>query len=73
MRSSLSSGKPECTIVAITLSVSSGSVKTIFEEELGVVDFCLSNKACVLYVSESDLVAGNGYRRKIVRFRNVNR
>ncbi len=54
------------------LSVLSGSVKTIFEEELGVVDFCLSNKTCVLYVSESDLVAGNGYRRKIVRFRNVN-
>ncbi|XP_059391756.1 Fanconi anemia core complex-associated protein 24 [Carassius carassius] len=49
-----------------------GSVKTIFEEELGVVDFCLSNKTCVLYVSESDLVAGNDYRRKIVRFRNAN-
>uniref|UniRef100_A0A671L8S2 Fanconi anemia core complex-associated protein 24 pseudonuclease domain-containing protein n=1 Tax=Sinocyclocheilus anshuiensis TaxID=1608454 RepID=A0A671L8S2_9TELE len=49
-----------------------GSVKTIFEEELGVVDFCLSNKTCVLYVSESDMVAGNSYRRNIVRFRNAN-
>ncbi|XP_051739596.1 Fanconi anemia core complex-associated protein 24 [Ctenopharyngodon idella] len=49
-----------------------GSVKMIFEEELGVVDFCLSNKTCVLYVSESDQVAGNNYRRKIVRFRNAN-
>ncbi|XP_043084090.1 Fanconi anemia core complex-associated protein 24 isoform X1 [Puntigrus tetrazona] len=49
-----------------------GSVTTIFEEELGVVDFCLSNKTCILYVSESDLVAGNGYRRKIVQFRNAN-
>ncbi|XP_051548377.1 Fanconi anemia core complex-associated protein 24-like isoform X1 [Myxocyprinus asiaticus] len=49
-----------------------GSVKTIFEEELGIVDFCLSNKTCVLYVSESDQVAGNSYRRKIVRFRNAN-
>uniref|UniRef100_A0A672QHH5 FA core complex associated protein 24 n=1 Tax=Sinocyclocheilus grahami TaxID=75366 RepID=A0A672QHH5_SINGR len=49
-----------------------GSVKTIFEEELGVVDFYLSNKTCVLYVSESDLVAGNSYRRNIVRFRNAN-
>uniref|UniRef100_A0A672LTG6 Fanconi anemia core complex-associated protein 24-like n=1 Tax=Sinocyclocheilus grahami TaxID=75366 RepID=A0A672LTG6_SINGR len=47
-------------------------MKTIFEEELGVMDFCLSNKTCVLYVSESDLVAGNGYRRKIVLFRNAN-
>lgn len=60
------------TNVAVTFSVLSGSVKTIFEEELGVVDFCLSNKTCVLYVSESDLVAGNDYRRKIVWFRNVN-
>ncbi|CAM4735362.1 hypothetical protein PO909_021226 [Leuciscus waleckii] len=49
-----------------------GSVKIIFEEELGVVDFCLGDKTCVLYVSESDLVAGNSYRRKIVRFRNAN-
>ncbi|XP_053498096.1 Fanconi anemia core complex-associated protein 24 isoform X3 [Ictalurus furcatus] len=48
-----------------------GNVKTVFEEELGVVDLHLSNKSCVLYVSESDLVAGNDYKRKIVRFRNV--
>lgn len=48
-----------------------GSVKTIFEQDLGVVDFHLSNKSCVLYVSESDLVGGNDYKRKIVRFRNV--
>lgn len=46
-------------------------MKTVFEEELGVVDLHLSNKSCVLYVSESDLVAGNDYKRKIVRFRNV--
>ncbi|KAI7811641.1 Fanconi anemia core complex-associated protein 24 [Triplophysa rosa] len=49
-----------------------GSVKAIFEEELGDVDFCLSNKMCVLYVSESDMVAGNIHRRKIARFRNAN-
>ncbi|XP_060770693.1 Fanconi anemia core complex-associated protein 24 [Neoarius graeffei] len=49
-----------------------GNVKTVFEEELGVVDLYLSNKSCVLYVSESDLVAGNDYKRKIVRFRNAN-
>ncbi|KAL7858074.1 hypothetical protein AOLI_G00181760 [Acnodon oligacanthus] len=49
-----------------------GRVKTIFEEELGVVDLHLSNRSCVLYVSESDLVAGNDYKRKIVRFRNSN-
>lgn len=46
-------------------------MKTVFEEQLGVVDLHLSNKSCILYVSESDLVAGNDYKRKIVRFRNV--
>ncbi|TRY85921.1 hypothetical protein DNTS_011934 [Danionella cerebrum] len=40
-------------------------MKLLFEEELGVIDFCLSNKTCVLYVSETDLVAGNAYRRRI--------
>ncbi|KAK1789785.1 hypothetical protein P4O66_015660, partial [Electrophorus voltai] len=49
-----------------------GVVKAIFEEELGVVDLHLSNKSCILYVSESDVVAGNDYKRKIVRFRNAN-
>lgn len=58
-------------IIATCLFSFTGSVKTIFEEELGVVDLHLSNKSCVLYVSESDLVAGNDYKRKIARFRNV--
>ncbi|KAL0968591.1 hypothetical protein UPYG_G00268940 [Umbra pygmaea] len=49
-----------------------GNVKTMFEEELGVVDFHLSNKSCILYVSESDIVSGNNYKRKLVRFRNAN-
>ncbi|XP_066525915.1 Fanconi anemia core complex-associated protein 24 [Hoplias malabaricus] len=49
-----------------------GNVKLLYEEELGVVDLQLSNRSCVLYVTESDLVAGNEYRRKIVRFRNSN-
>ncbi|XP_076863220.1 Fanconi anemia core complex-associated protein 24 [Brachyhypopomus gauderio] len=49
-----------------------GAVKVVFEEELGVVDVHLSDRSCILYVSESDLVAGNDYRRKIVRFRNAN-
>ncbi|XP_062403210.1 Fanconi anemia core complex-associated protein 24 [Sardina pilchardus] len=49
-----------------------GNVKIIFEELLGVVDFHLSDKSCILYVSESDIVAGNTYKRKIVRFRNAN-
>ena len=43
----------------------------LFESELGVVDFHLPNKVCILYVSEGDMVAGNDYRRKLVRYRNV--
>ncbi|XP_028813732.1 Fanconi anemia core complex-associated protein 24 [Denticeps clupeoides] len=49
-----------------------GNVKVMFEEHLGVVDFLLSDKSCVLHVSESDMVAGSAYKRKIVRFRNAN-
>ncbi|KAG7259076.1 hypothetical protein CRUP_016708, partial [Coryphaenoides rupestris] len=47
-------------------------VKVVFEKELGVVDFFLPNRTCVLYISECDIIAGNGYKRKLVRFRNAN-
>lgn len=52
-------------------SSSGGGVKIIFENELGVADLHLPNKSCILYVSECDIIAGNGYKRKLVRFRNV--
>nr|XP_060644269.1 Fanconi anemia core complex-associated protein 24 [Anolis sagrei ordinatus] len=48
-----------------------GKVKLILEGGLGIVDFHLPNRSCVLYVSEADLVAGNGYKRRLVCFRNV--
>lgn len=48
-----------------------GGVKIIFENELGVADLHLPNKSCILYVSECDIIAGNGYKRKLVRFRNA--
>ncbi|KAF7244592.1 Fanconi anemia core complex-associated protein 24 [Varanus komodoensis] len=48
-----------------------GKVTLILEDGLGVVDFHLSNRVCVLYISEADLVAGNGFRRRLVRFRNA--
>ncbi|KAM4618431.1 Fanconi anemia core complex-associated protein 24 [Polymixia lowei] len=47
-----------------------GGVKIVFENELGVVDFHLPNKTCILYISECDIVAGNSYKRKLVRYRN---
>ncbi|KPP71040.1 Fanconi anemia-associated protein of 24 kDa-like [Scleropages formosus] len=47
-----------------------GGVKAMFEEQLGPVDVQFSSAASLLYVSESDLVAGNGYKRKLVKFRN---
>ncbi|XP_037306332.2 Fanconi anemia core complex-associated protein 24 isoform X1 [Pungitius pungitius] len=52
-------------------SLKGGGVRILFEDELGVADFHLPNKSCVLYVSECDLVAGNGYKRKLVRYRNT--
>lgn len=48
-----------------------GGLKILFESELGVADFHLPNKSCILYVSESDIIAGNSYKRKLVRFRNA--
>lgn len=46
-------------------------MKILFENELGVADFHLPNKGRVLYLSECDIVAGDGYKRKLVRYRNV--
>uniref|UniRef100_A0A2K5D0B3 Fanconi anemia core complex-associated protein 24 pseudonuclease domain-containing protein n=1 Tax=Aotus nancymaae TaxID=37293 RepID=A0A2K5D0B3_AOTNA len=46
-----------------------GKIKLIFEDGL-TPDFYLSNRCCVLYVTEADLVAGNGYRKRLVRVRN---
>ncbi|XP_035510062.1 Fanconi anemia core complex-associated protein 24 isoform X2 [Morone saxatilis] len=47
-----------------------GGVKILFEKELGVADFHLPNKSCILYVSECDIIAGNSYKRKLVGYRN---
>uniref|UniRef100_A0A3Q4G088 FA core complex associated protein 24 n=1 Tax=Neolamprologus brichardi TaxID=32507 RepID=A0A3Q4G088_NEOBR len=52
-------------------SAADGGVKIIFETELGVADFLLPNKSSVLYVSECDIIAGSGYKRKVVRYRNA--
>uniref|UniRef100_A0A8D0L9D0 FA core complex associated protein 24 n=1 Tax=Sphenodon punctatus TaxID=8508 RepID=A0A8D0L9D0_SPHPU len=48
-----------------------GKIKLILEDDLGLVDFHLSHRSCILYVSEADLVAGNGFKRRLVRFRNA--
>ncbi|XP_060693891.1 Fanconi anemia core complex-associated protein 24-like isoform X2 [Hemiscyllium ocellatum] len=48
-----------------------GRITVIFEDGLGLVDFHISKRLCVLYVSEADLVAGSAYKRKLVRFRNA--
>ncbi|XP_008054825.1 Fanconi anemia core complex-associated protein 24 isoform X1 [Carlito syrichta] len=46
-----------------------GKIKLVFEDDL-TSDFYLSNRSCILYVTEADLVAGNGYRKRLVRIRN---
>ncbi|XP_010739303.2 Fanconi anemia core complex-associated protein 24 [Larimichthys crocea] len=51
-------------------SLKGGGVKILFENELGVADFHLPNKSSILYVSECDIIAGNSYKRKLVRYRN---
>ncbi|NXO45382.1 FAP24 protein, partial [Locustella ochotensis] len=48
-----------------------GKVRLIFEDGLGLVDFHLSNKTCILLISEADLVAGDEFKRRLVRFRNA--
>ncbi|XP_072241378.1 Fanconi anemia core complex-associated protein 24 isoform X1 [Leuresthes tenuis] len=52
-------------------SLKGGDVKILFESELGVADFHLPNKSSILYVSECDVIAGNSYKRKLVRYRNA--
>lgn len=47
-----------------------GRVTLVFEDGLSPVDFYLSGSSCVLFISEADLVAGNGYRKRLVRVRN---
>ncbi|MEE6500524.1 hypothetical protein FKM82_003814 [Ascaphus truei] len=48
-----------------------GKIKLVFEDGLGLVDFHLSNRTCVLYISESDMVSGNAFKRRLVRFRKA--
>ncbi|XP_039619508.1 Fanconi anemia core complex-associated protein 24 [Polypterus senegalus] len=48
-----------------------GTIKPIFEDGLDSLDFHLPNQTCVLYISETDVVIGNNYKRKLVRFRNA--
>ncbi|CAK6436902.1 unnamed protein product [Pipistrellus nathusii] len=47
-----------------------GKIKLVFEDGLAPVDFYLSVRSCILYITEADLVAGNSYRKKLVRVRN---
>ncbi|NWR19233.1 FAP24 protein, partial [Emberiza fucata] len=48
-----------------------GKVRLIFEDALGLVDFHLPNRTCILLISEADLVAGDEFKRRLVKFRNV--
>ncbi|NXY74171.1 FAP24 protein, partial [Glareola pratincola] len=48
-----------------------GKIRLIFEDGLGLVDFHLSNRTCILYISEADLVAGDEFKQRLVRFRNA--
>ncbi|KAK2842827.1 hypothetical protein Q5P01_013027 [Channa striata] len=56
---------------SLVQSLKGGGVKILFENELGVADFHLPNKSCILYVSEGDVIAGSSYKRKLVRYRHA--
>ncbi|XP_062246754.1 Fanconi anemia core complex-associated protein 24 isoform X1 [Platichthys flesus] len=56
---------------ALVQSLKDGGVTVVMEAELGVADFHLPNRSCILYVSEGDVVAGSSYKRKLVRYRNA--
>jgi len=43
----------------------------MFDESLGVIDFCPSSNIAVVYVNEAELVAGSAYRRRLVTLRKV--
>ncbi|KAM9121860.1 Fanconi anemia core complex-associated protein 24 isoform 2-T2 [Pangshura tecta] len=60
-----------CKLQHLVTTNHRGKIKLILEDGLGFVDFHLSNRSCILYISESDLVAGNGFKRRLVRFRNA--
>lgn len=44
----------------------------LLSDGLGVVDFFPSRDAAVIFISEADLISGNGYKRRVVRFRQAN-
>ncbi|NXQ70698.1 FAP24 protein, partial [Quiscalus mexicanus] len=48
-----------------------GKVRLIFEDALGLVDFHLPNRTCILLISEADMVAGDEFKRRLVKFRNA--
>ncbi|KAM8947559.1 Fanconi anemia core complex-associated protein 24 [Pelodytes ibericus] len=48
-----------------------GKVTLVFENGLGLVDFHLSNRTCILYVSEADIILGNAFRRRLAQFRKA--
>ncbi|XP_018426256.1 PREDICTED: Fanconi anemia core complex-associated protein 24 [Nanorana parkeri] len=52
-------------------TVSQNKKSVTFVDVGGRPDLYLSNRACVLYISEADLVAGNAFKRRLVRFRKA--
>ncbi|XP_017260330.1 Fanconi anemia core complex-associated protein 24 isoform X2 [Kryptolebias marmoratus] len=50
---------------AVLQGLKDGGVIILFEDELGLADFHLPNRTAILYVSECDIIAGNGYKRKL--------
>jgi len=55
-----------------SMYMSAGRGATLmFDESLGVIDFCPSNNIAIVYITEAELVASSAYRCRLVRLRKV--
>ncbi|XP_069952711.1 Fanconi anemia core complex-associated protein 24 isoform X1 [Cherax quadricarinatus] len=41
-------------------------------EGLGIVDFCPSQDAALIFISEADIISGSSYKERVIKFRKVN-
>uniref|UniRef100_X2A7L9 Fanconi anemia core complex-associated protein 24 pseudonuclease domain-containing protein n=1 Tax=Capitella teleta TaxID=283909 RepID=X2A7L9_CAPTE len=48
-------------------------VNVLYDDNIGILDFCPSENIGVIYVSEGDLLAGAAYKRKLAKLRMANK
>ncbi|XP_053647566.1 Fanconi anemia core complex-associated protein 24 isoform X2 [Cherax quadricarinatus] len=43
-----------------------------YSDGLGIVDFCPSQDAALIFISEADIISGSSYKERVIKFRKVN-